>query len=67
MRRNCFDAQKLLTTVRIQAGEPAILVRKVSARNSTQNLRDSRVVAYPREVGESPLIADTADLEAAAR
>ena len=29
----CFETQKLLTTVRIQAGDPAILVRTLSAFN----------------------------------
>ena len=34
--RDFFWAEKLLTTVRIQAGEPAILIRKVSPRWSTE-------------------------------
>jgi hypothetical protein len=48
MRGICFETQKLLTTVRIQAGEPDILVRKVSPRCSTQELPNSWVLAQTR-------------------
>jgi hypothetical protein len=48
--------------VRIRGGEPDISVRNLSPRYSTQKLHDSRVVTHTREVVESPLVADTADL-----
>jgi hypothetical protein len=44
MRGNCFRIQKLLTTVRMQAGEPDSLVRRVSPVGQRKSIPNNRLI-----------------------